>query len=305
MKQLPKIILSVFFFSILTVVTQVGGLAFLTSILTFGYVNRKVVNGWVKIAFKGLSFVIAYFIFTFLIVPPIAKQFGRVPLPMIETQSLKPANILTCLLNRNYVKPELKRIALSVSRSMNKKYPDTKVNYLEANFPFIDHFPLLPHLSHNDGKKLDLSFQYSNSENGNITNNVPSFIGYGICEEPRKGEENIAGYCNQKGYWQYSMLRNTIPQNNKAKFKFDEKRVREVLTKLEKDGEAVDTTGHRDLGLPDPDDEPFLAAALAGQADYLVTGNLADFPAARRRGCEVLSPAEFMEIWQRLTREAQ
>jgi len=53
----------------------------------------------------------------------------------------------------------------------------------------------------------------------------------------------------------------------RPRFKFDEKRVREVLTKLEKDGQAVDAAGQRDLGLPDPDDEPFLAAALVGQAD--------------------------------------
>ena len=77
------------------------------------------------------------------------------------------------------------------------------------------------------------------------------------------------------------------------------------MTKLEKDGQAVDATSQRDLNLPDRDDEPFLAVALAAQADYLVTGNLADYPAEARRGCAVVSPAEFMEIWQRLTREAQ
>jgi uncharacterized protein len=71
----------------------------------------------------------------------------------------------------------------------------------------------------------------------------------------------------------------------RPRFKFDQARVREVLTKLEADGLAVDATGERELDLPDPDDEPFLGVALAGQVDYLVTGNLSDYPVERRCGC--------------------
>jgi len=37
----------------------------------------------------------------------------------------------------------------------------------------------------------------------------------------------------------------------RRRFKFDEERVREVLTKLEVDGLPVDATGHRNLDLPD------------------------------------------------------
>src|SRR5690349_4155525 len=111
MSKWLRITLGVIFFFLLTLVTQVGGLVFLISILTFGYIDRKIVNGWVRIAVKGLSFVTMYLTFIFLIVPPIAKRLGRVPLPMIESHNLQPANILTCLLNRNYVKPQLREIA--------------------------------------------------------------------------------------------------------------------------------------------------------------------------------------------------
>ena len=85
----------------------------------------------------------------------------------------------------------------------------------------------------------------------------------------------------------------------RPRFKFDPKRVREVLNKLEVDGLAIDATGQRDLHLPDVDDEPFLAVALAASADFLVTGNLADYPPDKRRGCVVVSPAAFMAEWQR------
>jgi predicted nucleic acid-binding protein len=53
------------------------------------------------------------------------------------------------------------------------------------------------------------------------------------------------------------------------------------------------------VDLPDADDEPFLAVALAASADYLVTGNIRDFPSEKRQGCVVVTPAEFMTIWKK------
>ena len=43
---------------------------------------------------------------------------------------------------------------------------------------------------------------------------------------------------------------------------------------------------------PDPDDLPFVAAALATEARVIVTFNPADFAPAARHGLRVLSPAE-------------
>ncbi len=90
----------------------------------------------------------------------------------------------------------------------------------------------------------------------------------------------------------------------RRRFKFDPERVCEVLTKLEVDGLLVEAADQKDLELPDADDEPFLAVALVGQVDYLVTGNLADYPVEKRRGCAVVSPAEFMAAWRKFKREA-
>src|SRR5437867_13396433 len=64
----------------------------------------------------------------------------------------------------------------------------------------------------------------------------------------------------------------------RPRFQFEPQRVREVLDKLGADGLAVDATAIPHLDLPDPDDEPFLAVALAASADFLVTGNLSDHP---------------------------
>ena len=89
----------------------------------------------------------------------------------------------------------------------------------------------------------------------------------------------------------------------RPRFKFDPKRVREVLTKLDVDGLAVDASGESNLDLPDVDDEPFLAVALAASVDFRVTGNLSDYPPDKRRGCAVVSPAAFMEHWRKLQHE--
>jgi putative PIN family toxin of toxin-antitoxin system len=46
--------------------------------------------------------------------------------------------------------------------------------------------------------------------------------------------------------------------------------------------------------LPDESDEPFLEAALATDADALVTGNKRHFPKGACKGQRVVSPAELM-----------
>jgi hypothetical protein len=207
----------------------VGGLVYLLSILTHKLTDKWTNNNYLKATYRFTSFLTLYCLTTFLIVPVIAKPLGRVPLPLTETNHLQPLNIWTCFLNRNYVRPELKQTALEVAKQMNNKFPGTTVNYLDANFPFINKFPLIPHLSHNDGKKLDLSFCYRDTKTNEPTNECPSFIGYGICEEPRPDEKNTADFCADKGYWQYSFMTKVISQDNKQDFTFDSDKTRELV----------------------------------------------------------------------------
>ena len=47
--------------------------------------------------------------------------------------------------------------------------------------------------------------------------------------------------------------------------------------------------------LPDPGDVMFLACALAGEADAIVTGNKRHFPAAACRPIPVMSPRELLD----------
>lgn len=216
------------FFIFLTVLTQVGGIFYLLSFSTHRFINRNS-TGYKRLALKIISFTVLYLIGVFLVVPFLAKPLGRVPLPLVEESGLQPGTVITVFLCRNYVRPELKKAADHVSEQMQKKFPGTVINYLDANFPFFDKFPLLPHLSHNDGKKLDLSFAYRESKTKTITSELPSFIGYGICEESKPNEINTAIVCEQKGYWQYSFLKKIIPQGSKKEFVFDEQRTKRLV----------------------------------------------------------------------------
>jgi hypothetical protein len=209
-----------FVFMVLTVLTQTGGIVYLINFSTYRYINKRVANSWFRMLCKVGTFIGIYLLATFLIVPLLARPFGRVQLPIRTTNNLRPLTFLTCLLNRNYVRKDLREVAFTVAGEMNKKYPGTVVNYLDANFPFINGFPLVPHLSHNDGKKLDLAFCYKDNATLTATNKAPSPIGYGICEEPTPAEKNTAEFCAEHGYWQYSFLESVMPQSGKKDFVF-------------------------------------------------------------------------------------
>ena len=49
-------------------------------------------------------------------------------------------------------------------------------------------------------------------------------------------------------------------------------------------------------GSPDPDDDKFIACALAAKADYLVTGNKRDFPEDQIAPTKLVSAGELLDI---------
>ena len=152
-----------------------------------------------KLKFKTLIIFIGLYLFsTFLIVPIIAPIFGREKIK--HTEKIKPTNYMTVVLNRNYVRPELNELLNQTEKELSGT--NIEIHYLDANFPFINKFPLLPHLSHNDGKKIDLSLIYE-TKSGKITNKQKSTSGYGVFENPKSNEYNQIEKCLKNGYFQY------------------------------------------------------------------------------------------------------
>ncbi|GLQ17709.1 hypothetical protein [Maritalea porphyrae] len=121
----------------------------------------------------------------------IAPVLGREPIPCVSESTFKMKSILFCALNRQYVTPELKAVLLDFSINMEQQFPDTTTLVLDANFPFISGFPLLPHLSHNDGRKVDLAFFYKD-DSGFLNGITRSPIGYFAFENgPTECAENM------------------------------------------------------------------------------------------------------------------
>lgn len=148
-------------FAALTALTQIGGLAWLAA-LAF---RRRL-----------LAFALTYAALWFAALW-IAPTFGREPLPCAGDGPMRVQSPVYCLLNRQYVTPELAAVARDLAQQMNRDFPGTETLVLDAGFPFIEGFPLLPHLSHDDGEKLDLAFYYAD-RSGYLPGRTRSPIGY-------------------------------------------------------------------------------------------------------------------------------
>jgi len=145
----------------LTILTQIGGVAWLLAL----FFRQKIV-----------AFLLAYAALTGASVW-IAPNFGRVALNCFDTGPLQVQSWMYCALNRNYVTPEMRDVLIDTAGEMDRQYPGTETLVLDASFPFLNGFPLLPHLSHDDGKKVDLAFFYRD-ETGYLPGATRSPIGY-------------------------------------------------------------------------------------------------------------------------------
>jgi len=167
-----------------------------------------------------------YLLVTFLLVPLTAPVFGRERIK--ETHILSAHSFFYKLMNRNYVRPELNEALQKISIGLSKKHQGIKVIYLDANFPFFNKFPLLPHLSHNDGKKIDITLIYQ-LQNGKLTNKKPSVSGYGIYEGPRPHEYDQISICKSKGNWQYDFPKYLTFGRVNKEISFSEKGTRNLV----------------------------------------------------------------------------
>ncbi len=80
-------------------------------------------------------------------------------------------------------------------------------------------------------KNLTFHFAAMTPRQANQANECPSFVGYGICEEPLPNEKNTADFCAGKGYWQYKFLSvRFISQDGKRDFIFDSDKTRELVS---------------------------------------------------------------------------
>lgn len=221
-----RILLCAALFLLLTAITQIGGVLLLLSWLLNGMLQQRWRMKRPRLV-GTLLFAGLYLLATAFVVPPLARMGGRVPLPVFGDEALAPHTIWTAVLNRHYVDPELEAVVREVAKDFVRDGEPPMV-YLDAGAPFFDGFPLLPHLSHNDGRKLDLAFCYTDAM-GQATADTPSPIGYGAFAPPQSGEEDTAARCRATGAWWYDAL-GFMPLDNSLAL--DEARTRDLVNVL-------------------------------------------------------------------------
>lgn len=145
----------------LTLLTQVGGIAWL---LALAFRRRLLAFG---IAYAALSVGAGV----------LAPLLGRVPLPC-SGEPLRMQSWMYCALNRHYASPALAEVLRDTANAMAARHPGTETLVLDAGFPFLEGFPLLPHLSHDDGEKADLAFYYLDARGRPRPGETRSPIGY-------------------------------------------------------------------------------------------------------------------------------
>ncbi|WP_184457690.1 hypothetical protein [Rhizobium aethiopicum] len=169
---------------ILTLLTQIGGLAYLITLVVARALRLR------RFAANLALFLLLYAGATF-VAHLTAPTFGRVPLSCFAgtADPLVIRSPIYCALNRNYVTRGLRDLAEALAAHMEKQFPGTVTVALDANFPFVNGFPLLPHLSHADGKKLDFAYYYKDADGAFLNGATRSPIGYFAFEEPAPGDE--------------------------------------------------------------------------------------------------------------------
>jgi len=80
----------------------------------------------------------------------------------------------------------------------------------------------------------------------------------------------------------------------RPKFDFKEEDINTFIEFLKHSGLTI-SSNPLPFSLPDPDDEPFLEAAVSAKVQYLVTGNRKHFPMDNYQNVNILSPSEFID----------
>ncbi|CUH67359.1 hypothetical protein TL5118_02158 [Thalassovita autumnalis] len=207
---------------LLTLLTFVGGIAWAAAL--FGTHIHFLFR--FTLAYLALSLALLW-------LPHLLFQNNVVSVPRISnsvqsSQFLKTPAVYR-LMNRDFVTPELHSVARDLADHMARHFPATPrtVTYaLDGNFPFFDWLPLLPHLSHNDGKALDLALYWQDSNGAYVAGPGKSPLGYwGYVDSPSD--------CPPRAFdlrWDLNWLQPRLPD-----LQLDVARTREALIWLSQD----------------------------------------------------------------------
>lgn len=206
---------------LLTLLSQLGGIAYVGALAFARRTPSR--SGWAGLCQVAIAFVAIYGALL-LTASCLAPRTGRVPIPCFAAKSerLVMHSPIYCLLNRNYVTPSARRVAQQLADHVDSQFPGTLTLALDGSFPFFDGFPLLPHLSHNDGRKLDIALYYRIADGAYARGRTRSPIGYWAFERPTNPSQepcsNVRGHLRWEMRWFEPLLndRYEVDQNRTA-----------------------------------------------------------------------------------------
>jgi hypothetical protein len=115
---------------------------------------------------------------------------GLVSLPCDDSTPLEPVLDRYCRLDRHFVTPAAREALVAAAEAVAARYPGEVLHFMDASGPNgVKPFP--PHLSHGDGRQIDLGFYYTDREGRPLADfpDTARYGGYWPAEPPRPGEE--------------------------------------------------------------------------------------------------------------------
>lgn len=114
---------------------------------------------------------------------------GLVSLPCDQSTPLKPVAARYCRANRHFVTPGVRDALVDAANAMAARYPGEALRFMDASGP-DGVKPFAPHLSHGDGRQIDLGLYYTDRQ-GTPLKAFPDtsrYGGYWPAEPARPGE---------------------------------------------------------------------------------------------------------------------
>lgn len=85
---------------------------------------------------------------------------GVVALPCDGSTPLEPIKSYYCRKDRHFVRPVVRDALVDAARQMADRYPGANLRFMDASGPSGEK-PFPPHLSHGDGRQIDLALYYT------------------------------------------------------------------------------------------------------------------------------------------------
>lgn len=115
---------------------------------------------------------------------------GLVTLPCDGSTPLEPVRPYYCRRDRHFTTPSVREALVDAAAAMRARYPGEVLRFMDASGPAGEK-PFPPHLSHGDGRQIDLGLYYTDAR-GVPMKTFPAtdrYGGYWPAEPPGPGEE--------------------------------------------------------------------------------------------------------------------